>query len=197
MKKNYLPALPVCGALLLAACGGGDGDEPAANPPPVLQSQSFSGNENAVVAGQITATDSGDALTYAVITNPRNGTFTAFSSSGAFTYRPNAFFVGTDSFSVAVTDSGSSTVVATMSITLAPVNDPPTANDDVLTLTSAAGIDVLGNDTDPDNDALTVSIVGDSFPAGATVGADQRVPSRWPRASRECCASSTASPTVD
>jgi hypothetical protein len=173
MNKNVLRVVPACAAVFLVACGGGD--NAPTNTPPTVPPQSFNGNENATLSGQISATDAGDTLTFAVTTSPMSGALTAFSTGGAFTYRPNAFFVGTDTFSVSVTDSARNTVVANVSITLAAVNDPPVANDDVLTVTSAAGIDVTANDTDPDGDQLTVSIVGTSFPAGATVGADQRV----------------------
>ncbi len=175
MKMKGFHATPLFAAVLLAACGGGDGDKPPRNALPLISPQSFNGNENATVIGQIAATDAGDSLTYVVASSPANGVLTEFTTGGSFTYRPNAFFVGTDTFVVAVTDSARNRVAATISINLAAVNDPPTANDDVLTVSSASGIDVLANDADPDNDALTVSIVGASFPAGATVGADQRV----------------------
>ena len=178
MNKKKLLVAPAFAALILAGCGGGGdggGGQPMVNPPPTVQPQAFNGTERVAITGQINATDAGDTLTFAVVANPMSGVLTAFSTGGSFTYQPNAFFSGTDSFTVSVTDSALNTASATMSLNLAPVNDPPTANDDVLTVTSASNINVLGNDTDPDNDALTVSIVGASFPAGATVDANQRV----------------------
>src|SRR5262245_59697950 len=142
--NNEMRVVPVFAALILAACGGGGGgDGPPPNPPPSMSPQSFSGNENATVSGQIVATDAGDTLTFTLISDPSNGAVTAFSNAGAFTYTPRRFFFGSVSCSVSVRDSGGNNVVATMTIVLAAVNDPPVANDDVLSVASAANIDVL------------------------------------------------------
>ena len=42
-------------------------------------------------------------MTAAVVTGPANGSLT-FNSDGSFTYTPNAYFNGTDSFSYRVND---------------------------------------------------------------------------------------------
>jgi hypothetical protein len=57
------------------------------------------------------------------------------------------------------------------------VNQTPTAANDILRADGAAlsSIDVLQNDTDPDGDALTVSIIGQPLIGTATVNADQSV----------------------
>ncbi|MDX1449965.1 MAG: Ig-like domain-containing protein, partial [Acidimicrobiia bacterium] len=48
---------------------------------------------------------------------------------------------------------------ATVTITVNPVPDPPVANDDIASTSEDApiGIDVLANDTDPDDDGLTIT----------------------------------------
>src|SRR5690606_23237991 len=53
--------------------------------------------------------------------------------------------------------------VATVTITVNPVNDDPVAADDLVTVDEDSGatvIDVLGNDTDVESDELTVTGVG-------------------------------------
>ena len=77
--------------------------------------------------------------------------------NGTFTYTPTASVEGpaTDSFTYAVEDgNGGVSNIATVNININAVNDPPVANDDTLTLGEndpATTINVLSNDTDPDN----------------------------------------------
>ena len=48
----------------------------------------------------------GDEITFDVLQNPARGTLTVDASNGAYTYTPAEGFTGTDTFVVAVTDSG-------------------------------------------------------------------------------------------
>jgi hypothetical protein len=66
-------------------------------------------------------------LSFAIVTNPLHGTITGFNAiTGAFTYTPNALFVGVDSFQYQVTDAnGCVSNVGT--ITIAIPCCPPTA----------------------------------------------------------------------
>ncbi|HTU65457.1 MAG TPA: cadherin-like domain-containing protein [Steroidobacteraceae bacterium] len=171
---RFSPALGLC--VLLTACGGGgSGDDTPTNAAPTLLAQSFNATEDTALTSSVVGSDPGDTLTFAVATQPAHGTLTAFSAAGAFTYQPASNYNGTDSFAVRVTDSAGQSVGATMTLTVAAVNDAPVATDDALTLTSAGAIDVLANDTDVEAGTLTVSIVGSSFPAGATVDGSGRV----------------------
>ncbi len=96
------------------------------------------------------------------ITNVSNGTLSLFSD-GRFTYTPNSGFFGMDSFEYQITD-GSSTATAMVTISINQVNLAPTANDDnytvdqdtTLTADNSSIQGVLDNDTDPENDSLTV-----------------------------------------
>jgi VCBS repeat-containing protein len=168
------------GGLTLAACGGGGSGSSgsssggAANPPPVMSAQSFNGTEDAVLSGQLAAVDAGDTLTFSGSTAPAHGTVTV-TSAGAFTYTPAANFSGSDSFTARVTDSLNQSVSATITLTLARVNDAPTATDDLLTVTSTSAVNVLANDVDPDGDNLAVSITSQPFTGGAVVNADRSV----------------------
>jgi VCBS repeat-containing protein len=117
----------------------------------------------------------GDTLTAALVSGPANGTLT-LNADGSFEYTPNANFNGTDTFNYSVSD-GTTTVEATATITVNAVNDLPEAvNDEYSTdedtaLTIAAP-GVLGNDTDADGDALTVSIVNQPEHGTVTLNAD-------------------------
>ena len=65
-------------------------------------------------------------MTFAVITEPTNGTLSGVAPN--LTYTPAANFAGSDAFTFAATDAtGATSALATASITVMPVNDPPTA----------------------------------------------------------------------
>ena len=101
----------------------------------------------------------GDDLTAALVSNVSNGTL-ALRPDGSFTYTPAANFNGTDSFRYRASDGEATSAPATVTLTVQPVNDAPTAQpnayataeDEPLTV-AAPG--VLGNDRDPDGDALS------------------------------------------
>ncbi|MCA9172704.1 MAG: tandem-95 repeat protein, partial [Planctomycetales bacterium] len=87
---------------------------------------------------------------------------------GSFTYTPDANFNGTDTFTYTVSD-GALTDTATVTITVAPVNDAPVAANDSFTTsedTTSGAIDLLGNDTDVDGDTLIASIAGTTLTPG-------------------------------
>ncbi|MCV6979995.1 tandem-95 repeat protein [Mycolicibacterium pulveris] len=124
----------------------------------------------------------GDVVTLTKVTPPQNGTVTY--DGGVLTYTPNADFHGTDTLTYTISDEASPFHVhgllrglwaallggdaghastATVTVTVAPVNDAPEAVDDFVTVVEDSGvtaIDVLGNDTDVDGDALSVIGVG-------------------------------------
>ncbi|MFG6106619.1 Ig-like domain-containing protein [Leptothoe sp. EHU-05/26/07-4] len=88
-----------------------------------------------------------------------NGT-PADSSDDFITYTPDAGFVGTDSFTYEINDGQGGTDTATVDVTVIAGN-LPTATDDIGTVEedSQLILDVLSNDTDPDNDSLSLDSV--------------------------------------
>ena len=99
-----------------------------------------------------------DLLTLIDNTNGTNGTV-SFSDS-AITYKPNAGFSGEDSFSYTITDGHGHTAIGQVKVTVgAAPNRAPTAVTDTVTTNygEAITINVLSNDTDPENDTLTVT----------------------------------------
>src|SRR5206468_706301 len=99
----------------------------------------------------------GDALSAVLGSNPTHGTLT-LNSDGSLVYMPALNFNGTDSFTYKASDGQAQSAVATVTITVTPVNNAPAAaNDDSYTTpeetqltVSAPG--VLANDSDVDGD---------------------------------------------
>src|SRR5207247_1017035 len=124
-----------------------------------------------IVLPHVTEVQTG-ALTVVLVSNPTHGTLT-LNGDGSFTYMPALNFNGIDSFTYKASDGQAQSDVATVTITVTPVNDAPVAaNDDSYTTAedtqltvSAPG--VLANDSDVDGDPLTAILV--SSPAHGTL----------------------------
>ena len=151
------------------------------NTAPVATADAYTTNEDVAVDGNVLldgVADSdadGDTLTVTANTNPLNGAVTV-AANGAFTYTPNADFNGTDSLTYTVSD-GIATATATVTITVAPVNDAPVATDNAYTNIEDAA--VTGNaltdgtpDSDADGDVLTVTANTSPLNGTVTVWAD-------------------------
>ncbi len=106
----------------------------------------------------------GGTLTASVAAGPAHGTL-SLAANGSFVYTPEAGFSGPDGFSYTVTDDTGRTDGGTVAITVAAAaNAAPVAADDTAASAGAAvTVDVLGNDTDADGDALSLA----SFTQGA------------------------------
>jgi VCBS repeat-containing protein len=98
------------------------------NTPPVANPATFTVNENQVLNGNVTASDSdGDPLTYAVGASPTNGVLT-LTQAGQFTYTPNTNFSGADSFTFKANDGQIDSPFATVNVTVIHVDQPPTVS---------------------------------------------------------------------
>ncbi|RUZ16936.1 tandem-95 repeat protein, partial [Mesorhizobium sp. M7A.F.Ca.CA.001.04.1.1] len=125
--------------------------------------------EDGSLVVSILANDSdvdGDALTPVLVSEPTNGTLT-LNPDGSFTYAPKANFFGTDSFTYKAFDGTAESNIATVALTITPVNDVPVAADDTASVAEDGTIvvPVLGNDSDVDGDTLTPVLI-----AGPTNG---------------------------
>ena len=147
------------------------------NDVPTVEGDSYSTNEETTLTeaapGVLTNDDDadGDPLTADLVDNVKNGTLT-LNPDGSFTYTPNANFNGTDTFTYKANDGTADSDVATVSITVTPVNDAPEAKDDPVTTAedTPTNIAVLSNDSDVDGD--TLSITGVTNPAHGTAVVD-------------------------
>lgn len=101
----------------------------------------------------------GDTLTVVgFVTQPEHGEI-SIADSGSFVYRPNSHFFGSDSFIYQVSDGHGGTANGNVTITVNGINDAPTANDDIYTITQdqEAIFEVLQNDIDVDNNQLVIT----------------------------------------
>src|SRR6184192_3088189 len=133
-----------------------------------------------VSAPGVLANDSdvdGDALSAVLVSNPTHGTLT-LNGDGSFSYMPALNYNGVDSFTYKASDGQAQSDVATVTITVTPVNDAPVAaNDDSYTTAedtqltvSASG--VLANDSDVDGDALSAVLVSNPTHGTLTLNGD-------------------------
>ena len=95
-------------------------------------------DEDSPVAIDVLANDSdpeGDTLTVAQIhVSPANGV-ASINADGTITYSPAPDFDGSDTFVYNLSDGNGGSDLATVSVSVTPVNDPPIARDDPLTET--------------------------------------------------------------
>jgi FtsP/CotA-like multicopper oxidase with cupredoxin domain len=118
--------------------------------------------------------DTGMSLTAELVTGPHGGTL-ALSPTGLFTYTPAPNFAGSDDFTYRVRSGAVPGNVATVRLTVTPVNDAPAAASDSAAVTSGQSVTlrVLANDSDVDGDALAVSAFTQPAHGAVTLGADQ------------------------
>ena len=137
------------------------------NDPPTADDQSVGTPEDTAVSITLTGNDiDGDALTFTVTTNPANGTLTGTAPN--LTYTPDANYNGTDSFSFVTNDGTVNSTPATIDVTITPVNDAPTADDQSVAVAEddTSAITLTGIDVDGDSITYTVT----SGPANGTLG---------------------------
>ena len=112
-----------------------------------------------------------------LVTLPAHGTVTQ-NADGSLVYTPSLNYNGTDSYTYKVKDAaGSLSNTATVTITITPVNDPPVAVNDSATTPMGVPVtvNVLGNDTDPDGDLLTVTAFSNPTTGTVTQSGNQLV----------------------
>jgi gliding motility-associated-like protein len=120
------------------------------NDAPVANSQSIATNEDVAAPVTLTGSDvDGDALIFSIVTQPGHG---ALTGSGAnLTYTPALNFFGSDSFTFKNNDGTTDSNTATVSITVAPLNDAPVANNQTVPVvedSSSNSITLTGGDVD-------------------------------------------------
>ncbi|MES2465422.1 MAG: Ig-like domain-containing protein, partial [Armatimonadota bacterium] len=141
----------------------------AVNDAPTANALAITTAEDTAATVTLTGGDvDGNALTYTLVSGPSHGTL---GGNGANrTYTPAANFQGSDSFTYKTNDGTADSAVATVVISVTPVNDPPVAGDDSSASTpvnTAVTIAVLANDKDADGDSLTLT--GVTQPTNGTV----------------------------
>ncbi len=149
------------------------------NDAPLAVNDNFTGPEDAQLIGTSLLLNDTDpengilVINTVPITIPTNGSLT-INPNGTFIYTPNSNFNGTDNFSYQVCDAGIPVgcTIATAIITITPINDAPLAQDDngsTLEDIPLLGANLLGNDSDPDSNPLTIITVPVTNPVNGNV----------------------------
>ena len=132
---------------------------PPLNTPPIAYDQSVTTAEDTSKGITLTASDpDSDSLTYLIVTGPSHGNLSG--SPPSVTYTPDPNYNGADSFTFKAYDGKAYSNVATVSITVTPVNDPPTApvvdvTPNLPLTTDNLVCTVTTPSTDPDGDPIT------------------------------------------
>ena len=125
----------------------------------------------------------GDSLSVASVAGAINGT-AVLNEDGTVTFTPKANFNGTASFTYRAQDeAGALGKTTKVTLTVAAVNDAPTAVNDSFTVTEdttkkITAYQLINNDTDPDKaygDTLSVGAVGNATNGEVVLNADGTV----------------------
>ncbi|HKQ99742.1 MAG TPA: Ig-like domain-containing protein [Pyrinomonadaceae bacterium] len=140
------------------------------NDAPSANSQSVTTSEDTGKAVTLSGSDiENDALSYVIVSGPSRGSLSGTGANRVYTPGPN--YNGTDSFTFKVNDGLDDSGVATVMITITPVNDAPTAAADsaVTIKNTSVSIAVLANDHDVDGDSMTVTGVTQGTQGGTVL----------------------------
>lgn len=101
----------------------------------------------------------GGTVSYVLTSSPSHGTLSGDAPN--FSYTPNANYSGPDSFTFRAKYGTATSAEATVSITVNPMNDNPTAQADAASTSknNAVNISVVANDGDVDGDNLLITSV--------------------------------------
>lgn len=110
-----------------------------------------------------------DTLNVSVVIQPAHGTL-QLNTNGTFTYQPNAFYFGFDSFVYNLCESNQSAPLcdtALVRIFISKINKAPLATNDTATMNQGEILsrNLLANDIDPDNNDLLTTTTGSLLPA--------------------------------
>ncbi len=136
---------------------------------PVAAPDSFVTAEDTAWHGQLPAASDPDhdIVTYAKASDPAHGTV-SIEADGSYTYTPVTDYHGSDSFTYTIEDGNGGSRIYTVSVTVTPVNDAPTAADAAITtLEDTIKTGTLPQAHDVDGDTVTYAKAAD--PAHGTV----------------------------
>lgn len=143
----------------------------AVNDPPTATNDAFdvvadsTNNTLDLLNNDLITPDTGETLSITSVNQPSNGGTVTITNGGAnVQYTPASGFTGAETFTYTIDDGGLSST-ATVTVTVAPTDDPPSANDDTFNnLTEddpETALDVLSNDqADINNETFVIQSVG-------------------------------------
>ena len=126
--------------------------------PPIAHDQHVTTNEETAVPVTLTAQDpDGASLAFSLVTAPQHGT--VLGNPPLLSYTPNVDYSGPDSFTFRASNGTAESNIATVSISVNPVNDAPVANPASVVADEDVPLALTLSATDVDGDALTFVVV--------------------------------------
>jgi VCBS repeat-containing protein len=126
-----------------------------------------------------------DNLTYIIASLPSNGTLTDPNNNDVIISNENSILLGStitynsssdtatdDSFSFKVNDGELDSNIATIGISITPINDAPTLSDISASTNEDTNLNLTFNAIDPDSNNITYSIVSESSNGTVTISGD-------------------------
>jgi PKD repeat protein len=175
LTSQKYPTSTCADAVRFTSAGAPPNNPPVANDDSYTVNQNSSNNPLAVLSND-SDPDPGDTLTVSAVGTPNHGGSVVINAtSDGVVYTPAPGFIGIETFTYTVQDSGEATDQAMVTVTVneVVVNRPPVANDDTYTVNENSvnnALAVLSNDSDPDSgDTITISAVGTPNHGGSVV----------------------------
>ena len=113
--------------------------------------------EDSGAAILLTATDvEGDPVSFVIVDSPTFGVLSGTAPD--LNYTPDANFFGADSFTFVASDGIDDSAIATVAITVAPVNDLPVIAPQAFSATEDTPLDLSVMATDVDGDTLSITV---------------------------------------
>jgi Big-like domain-containing protein/subtilase family protein len=144
---------------------------PPVNHPPVATDDTATTAEDTAVSIPILANDTdpdGNTLHVTSVGPASHGTAILDPSGTAIGYTPAADYSGADTFDYAISDGAGGTDTGTVSVTVTPVDDPPTAAAGSASTTSPNPVTITLHGTDKDTCELSFQVV--TLPSHGGVG---------------------------
>jgi len=127
------------------------------NNAPTANDQNLSTNEDTPLSIILTAQDlDGSSLSYILIDQPTNGSLSG--TAPKLIYTPALQFNGSDSFTFKANDGQLDSNIATISIAVNLLNDPPVAQSQSLTTNEGELLPIVLQATDPDGDLISYEL---------------------------------------
>jgi hypothetical protein len=154
-------------------------DDDGVNDAPVAVADLLTVDEDAVLTSKdVIANDTdadGNTLVLTAVTTAGTGTVAVNSDGLSVDYTPATNFNGTEVITYTVSDGTLTDETGTLTVTVNPINDTPIAVNDVLTVDQGAALtskNVIANDTDIDNDTLTLTAVSTAGSGTVAINSD-------------------------
>lgn len=127
------------------------------NNPPAAEPNSVNIQEDTPTQIALKARDRDrDDLDYKIIAEPEHGTISGKTPN--LTYTPYQDYIGPDSLKFMVSDGRLDSNSAEVSINVTPVNDPPSANQQTVSITADKSLTITLTGSDKDSENITYSI---------------------------------------